>query len=247
MRPLRVVATMALLALLILARPRPGAPFRGHDDDNLHDAAIANYQAPEPEAVLRHQASPWSKAFLEIRVHVLGHRWQSQALRLEILDAIWTAAIYEMSWDPIAMRPLQGAHNSLIALTSVIHCESGCCPWAVSPDGWDRGLGQLNCQLRWYGARLTSMKEILRVKNELDAHDNAAGAARHLRALLHGQQVRWGGKKSPDEVVLLSIGAYNASACNKAIRAGVLPTSGRTDYYAHRALRYYKGMRRDEI
>ncbi|NLG83280.1 MAG: lytic transglycosylase domain-containing protein [Firmicutes bacterium] len=62
------------------------------------------------------------------------------------------------------------------------------------------------------------MLATLKVKDPFDVAENAAGQARHLRALLANLRQRWAKEKSPEEIIRLALVAYNASS--RAVRDG---------------------------
>ena len=199
-------------------------PLNAHPQPVETDATIP-YGPANPGWVIAYR-------FLEEEYHRHNHGMQSHAERAGCLDAAFQAALM-IAEDPWASRPFIHADEPFLLLVAQAAAESGGNPRAVSPNGRDMGWGQIN----------VSMLQALKVDDPFDVRENAAGQARHMRALLANLERKWGMTKTHEEIICLGLAAYNASS--RAVKDGRLPGNRTTRAYVQRVMRYYERLRSD--
>ncbi len=181
-----------------------------------------------PEAIDLHLA--WTAADRGIEeIHRQSGVIQAPAERAACLQAVMNASRI-IATDPGTAALFAGREEIFLLLIAQGIAESGADPRAVSPQG-DLGWGQINF----------TMLAVLRVHDPFDVAENAAGQARHMRALLKNLGARWHATKSAEEIVRLALAAYNASS--RAVRNGKVPPGGRVEAYVEKVMRIYTALR----
>lgn len=171
----------------------------------------------------------WNAAyrFLAVRSPYLRRHEE----RVRCLTAVLAASSIILQ-DPMAADLFAGREEVFLLLIAQGMAESNGNPKAISPQG-DLGWAQIN----------RSMLAVLEVKDPFDVAENAAGQARHLRALLGNLGRRWKKEKSPAEIVRLALAAYNASS--RAVQDGRVPAEGPVAAYVDRVMENYALLRNE--
>lgn len=185
-----------------------------------------------PETLALHLA--WKAAARGIEeIHRRSGVIQAPAERAACLRAVMNASGI-IAADPGTAALFAGREEIFLLLIAQGIAESGADPYAVSPQG-DLGWGQINF----------TMLAVLRVRDPFDVAENAAGQARHMRALLKNLGVRWRPAKSAEEIVRLGLAAYNASS--RAVRDGTVPPGGSVEAYVEKVMRIYAALRAEFV
>lgn len=175
----------------------------------------------------------WLVAYKHIdRLHRRAGIRQDPAERAACLSAVLRASAI-IAADPRAAGLFREQEEIFLLLVAQAIVESGANPRAVSPQS-DLGWAQIN----------RSMLSALGVSDPFDVAQNTAGQARHMRALLANLNRRWNGSRSAEEIVGLSLAAYNASS--RAVKNGRIPP-GRVTAYVRRVMKTYALLRRELI
>lgn len=151
--------------------------------------------------------------------------------RIRCLEAVLRASSI-IAREASAAGLFAGREEIFLLLVAQGMAESHGNPRAVSPQG-DLGWAQIN----------RSMLRVLGVEDPFDVAQNAAGQARHLRALLVNLRRRWGRERDSEEIIRLALAAYNASS--RVVRDGRLPSDGPIAAYVRRVMENYDLLRRD--
>ncbi|MGQ9778974.1 MAG: lytic transglycosylase domain-containing protein [Bacillota bacterium] len=215
--------------LLFFSLPPHG--FRPAPDDYEKNNALIHLERriSGPTADYRDLSPAWQAAyrFLAARSPYLRRHEE----RLRCLAAVWAASSIIIQ-DPAAADLFAGREEVFLLLVAQGMAESNGNPKAISPQG-DLGWAQIN----------RSMLRVLAVEDPFDVAENAAGQARHLRALLGNLGRRWKKEKSPAEIVRLALAAYNASS--RAVQDGRVPAEGPVAAYVNRVMENYTFLKKE--